>query len=117
LFETSDQTSGHCVPYQEYYPITTTIYTLPLEEVEKKVESTYSLYRVYVISKKEKELSNNKKGRILLNKTVIARSTDEACFLLSIHLMLKENGLTLNDVTIIYDVIGHVEVEEDDTRG
>lgn len=70
---------------------------------EVKNKSMENLYNVIVIDKERD---------ILIDKKVVAKNPESAKFNAEVYDHLKKSGLTLDDVTVIVNQLGTVEVAE-----
>lgn len=51
------------------------------------------------------------KGEIIIDKKVVARNAEEAKFKAEVYRKMHEDGLTFEDVTIITNSLGEVNIE------
>lgn len=75
-------------------------YVVTIKEDEKKMETLYSV----IVIDKERD--------ILIDEKVVAKNQESAKFNADVYDHLKKSGLTLDDVTVIVNQLGLVEVAE-----
>jgi len=80
-----------------------------MNEEKKEEENMKTLYRIFVVTNK---------GRIIVRgDLVIAINKEEAAFNINLHPILRAQCLKLSEVTVLFEELGKVKVEDEDDEG
>jgi hypothetical protein len=86
--------------------IASSIVWINANKENKEDKTMKTLYRVFVVTNK---------GRIIIRgDLVIATNREEAAFNINLHPILKDQCLKLSEVTVLFEDLGKVKVEDED---